>query len=110
MAQTYCVKCRAKTNSVSERLETTESGRKKLIGKCVVCGTNKHTFVSKDGSIKLKTPAEEAIAKEKKERAKENNKKALKLAKKIMAENSFINSSELGSSQKLKESSKSASE
>ena len=85
MAQTYCVKCRAKTNSASERLETTESGRKKLIGKCIVCSTNKHTFVSKDGSIKLKTPAEEAIAKEKKERAKEN-KKALKLAKKIMAE------------------------
>ncbi|CAJ0861297.1 6350_t:CDS:2, partial [Entrophospora sp. SA101] len=25
MAQTYCVKCHAKTNSVSERLETTES-------------------------------------------------------------------------------------
>ena len=40
---------------------------------------------SNDGTIKIKTPAEEAIAKEKKERAKEN-KKALKLAKKIMAE------------------------
>ncbi|CAJ0848604.1 4898_t:CDS:2 [Entrophospora sp. SA101] len=72
MSQIYCIKCHAKTNSASEKLEITESGRKKLIGKCIVCGTNKHTFVSKDGLIKLKTPAEEAIAKEKKERAKEH--------------------------------------
>ncbi|CAJ0635358.1 7999_t:CDS:2 [Entrophospora sp. SA101] len=74
MAQTYCVKCCAKTNSTSEKLETAKSGRKKLIGKCIVCGTNKHTFVSKDGLIKLKTPAEEAIAKGKKEKAKEHKK------------------------------------
>ena len=85
MTQTYCVKCRAKTNSVSERLEITTAGRKKLIGTCVVCGTNKHSFASKDGTIKVKTLAEEAIAREKKEKAKEN-KKALKLAKKILAE------------------------
>jgi len=83
MVQTYCVKCRAKTNSVSEKLETTENGQNRLIGKCVVCGTNKHTFVSKDGSIKVKTSAEEAIAREKKEKAKER-KKALQLAKKIL--------------------------
>ncbi|CAJ0636232.1 13105_t:CDS:2 [Entrophospora sp. SA101] len=83
MVQTYCVKCRAKTNSASEKLETTGNGQNRFIGKCVVCGTNKHTFVSKDGSIKLKTPAEEAIAREKKEKAKER-KKALQLAKKII--------------------------
>jgi len=87
MHHTYCVKCRDKTNSVSEKLETTTDGRKKLVGKCVVCGTNKHTFVSKDGSIKVKTPAEEAIVREKKEKAREN-KKALKLAKKILADKS----------------------
>jgi len=85
MTQTYCVKCRAKTNSVSERLEITTAGRKKLIGTCVVCGTNKHSFVSKDGTIKVKSPAEEAIAREKKEKAK-NQKRALQLAKKIMAD------------------------
>jgi hypothetical protein len=85
MAQTYCVKCRDRTNSVSEKLETTEAGRKKLIGICSICNTKKHTFVSKDGTIKIKTPAEEAIAREKKEKAKKN-KKALQLAKKIMAE------------------------
>jgi hypothetical protein len=84
MAQTYCVKCRAKTNSVSERVEVTAIGRKKLVGKCVVCGTSKHTFVSKNGVVKVKTPAEEAIAREKKEKAK-NQKKALQLAKKILA-------------------------
>lgn len=85
MAQTYCVKCRERTNSVSEKLETTEAGRKKLIGICSICNTKKHTFVSKDGTIKIKTPAEEAIAREKKEKAKKN-KRALQLAKKIMAE------------------------
>jgi Domain of unknown function (DUF5679) len=87
MAQTYCLKCRDKTNSVSEKLETTTTGRKRLVGKCVICGTSKHTFVSKDGSIKVKTPAEEAIAKEKKEKAK-NKRKALQLARSIMAEKS----------------------
>jgi len=85
MAQTYCVKCRAKTNSTSEKLETTANGRKRLLGICSKCNTKKHTFVSNDGTIKIKTPAEEAIAKEKKEKAK-NNKKALKLAKKLMAD------------------------
>lgn len=87
MIQTYCVKCRAKTNSVSEKLHTTESGRNKLVGKCVVCGTNKHTFVSKNGKIKEKTPAEEAIARKKKENAKKER-NALKLARKILAEKS----------------------
>lgn len=85
MAQTYCVKCRERTNSISEKLETTEKGWKKLIGICSICNTKKHTFVSNDGTIKIKTPAEEAIAREKKEKTKENR-KALKLAKKIMAE------------------------
>ena len=85
MSQTYCVKCRTKTNSKSEKLETTANGRKRLLGICSICSTKKHTFVSNDGTIKIKTPAEEAIAKEKKEKAK-NNKKALKLAKKLMAD------------------------
>lgn len=86
--QTYCVKCRTKTNSVSEKLETTASGRNRLTGKCVVCGTNKHTFVSKDGTIKIKTPAEEAILREKKEKAKEK-KKAIRLAKQMLAKSNF---------------------
>ena len=82
---TYCVKCRNKTKSISEKLETTESGQNRLIGICKVCSTKKYTFVSKDGTIKKKTPTEIAEAKEKKEKAK-NNRKALKLAKKILAE------------------------
>jgi hypothetical protein len=84
MTQTYCVKCHTKTNSVSEKLEITATGRRRLVGKCVICGTNKHTFVSKDGTIKVKTPAEEAIAKEKKEKAK-TKKKALQLAKEMLS-------------------------
>ena len=51
MAQTYCVKCHDRTNSASEKLETTEKGRKKLIGICDICGTNKHTFVSTSGNF-----------------------------------------------------------
>ena len=82
---TYCVKCRDKTKSVSEKLETTENGRNRLVGICKVCNTKKYTFVSKDGTIKKKTASEIAEAKEKKEKAK-NNRKALKLAKKILAE------------------------
>ena len=85
MIQTYCAKCRARTNLVSEKLHTMESGRNKLVGKCTVCGTNKHTFVSKNGKIKEKTSAEEAIARKKKENAKKER-KALKLARKILAE------------------------
>ena len=87
MTQTYCVKCRTKTNSASEVFQTTEKGQNKLVGKCIVCGTNKHTFVSKDGKIKVKTPAEEAIFREKKEKSKKAKEiKALKLVKKILAE------------------------
>lgn len=82
---TYCVKCRDKTVSSSEKLEPTTTGRMRLIGICKVCGTKKHTFVSKDGTVKKKTPAEIAEAKEKKEKAKKKN-EAIKIIKKLLAE------------------------
>ena len=49
----YCVKCRKKTNTTSEKLVTTTNNRTMKRGKCSVCGTTKTQFVKspKGGSI-----------------------------------------------------------
>lgn len=81
--KTYCVKCREKTNSHSENIVAREKGPNILTGICSVCSTKKSTFVSKDGTIREKTPAEVNEAKKK----RLNNKKrreALRIVKKIL--------------------------
>ena len=49
----YCVKCRKKTNTTSEKLVTTTNNRTMKRGKCSVCGTTKTQFVKspEGGSI-----------------------------------------------------------
>ena len=49
----YCVKCKKKTNTTSEKLVTTSNNRQMKRGNCSVCGTTKTQFVksSKGGSI-----------------------------------------------------------
>ena len=49
----YCVKCRKKTETTSEKLVTTSNNRTMKRGNCSVCGTTKTQFVksSKGGSI-----------------------------------------------------------
>ena len=49
----YCVKCKKKTNTTSEKLITTSNNRTMKRGNCSVCGTTKTQFVksSKGGSI-----------------------------------------------------------
>ena len=49
----YCVKCRKKTNTTSEKLVTTTNNRTMKRGKCSVCGTTKTQFIAnlKGGSI-----------------------------------------------------------
>ena len=49
----YCVKCKKKTNTTSEKLVTTSNNRTMKRGNCSVCGTTKTQFVksSKGGSI-----------------------------------------------------------
>ena len=49
----YCVKCKNKTNTTSEKMVTTSNNRTMKRGKCAVCGTTKTQFVKspKGGSI-----------------------------------------------------------
>ena len=49
----YCVKCKKKTETTSEKLVTTSNNRTMKRGNCSVCGTTKTQFVksSKGGSI-----------------------------------------------------------
>ena len=42
----YCVKCRKKTNTTSEKLVTTTNNRTMKRGSCAVCGTTKTQFIA----------------------------------------------------------------
>ena len=41
----YCVKCKKKTETTSEKLVTTSNNRTMKRGNCSVCGTTKTQFV-----------------------------------------------------------------
>ena len=62
MTAIYCVKCREKTNTKSEKMTTTVNGRNRLAGICSVCGTKKGMFVNSQGKI-TKSPEEREEAK-----------------------------------------------
>jgi len=64
---------------ISKKFQITENGQNKLVGKCV-----KHTFVSKNGTIKEKIPAKEAIITREGEGDVKKERNVLKLAKKIL--------------------------
>jgi hypothetical protein len=81
--ETYCVKCRGKTKSRSEKLENMKNGRYRMTGICTVCDAKKNTFVSKDGTFREKPDTERDNVREKKALAKQR-KKALKACLKAM--------------------------
>jgi uncharacterized protein YbaA (DUF1428 family) len=58
MTQIYCVKCKKQTNTKSEKVVAIPKGRKRLIGICTVCNSNKGVFASNQGKIANKTEEE----------------------------------------------------
>jgi site-specific DNA-adenine methylase len=82
MTAIYCAKCRESTSTKSEKKETTEKGRYRLIGICAICGTKKGMFVNSNWKVNPKTREEREEAKEKREKYAENR-RVKKLAKKI---------------------------
>lgn len=50
---TYCVRCKSKTDSVQPSVEQTKNNRFRLKTKCVVCGTQKSTLISKQKLAQL---------------------------------------------------------
>jgi hypothetical protein len=85
MTAIYCVKCRDKTNTKSEKMTTTANGRNRLAGICSVCGTKKGMFVNSQGKIVRKT-AEEIEEAEFKKIARSQKKEALKIGWKVLAD------------------------
>lgn len=85
MTVIYCVKCREKTNTKSEKMTTTVNGRNRLTGICSACGTKKGMFVNSQGKIVKKTD-EEIEEAEFKKIARSQKKEALKIGWKILAD------------------------
>lgn len=48
----YCVKCKTKTATKNEKIETLANGRNAARGECAVCGTKKCRIVGKDAAPK----------------------------------------------------------
>ena len=46
--ETYCVKCRTKTETVDMKLSTTKNNTLMLKGTCLECGCKKSAFVKKE--------------------------------------------------------------
>ena len=44
----YCVKCKTKTGTKNVTRTTSKKGQPMLKGKCVVCNTNKCSFIKKN--------------------------------------------------------------
>ena len=84
MTAIYCVKCRESTDTKSEKRETTESGRHRLIGICANCGTKKGVFVNKQWKITVKTDEQREEAKNVR-MANSLRKKAEKIGWKVLA-------------------------
>ena len=82
MTAIYCVKCRESTNTRSEKRETTESGRHRLIGICSTCGTKKGIFVNKQWKVNVKTDEKREKAKNAK-MTRTADRRIKRLAKKI---------------------------
>ena len=82
MTAIYCVKCRKSTNTRSEKKETTEKGRHRLIGTCSDCGTKKGIFVNNSWKVNPKTPEQREEARVKRMDSAENR-RIKRLAKKI---------------------------
>lgn len=60
MVKIYCVKCKQKTDTVSEAQDMTNSGRYRIVGDCNICGTHKGTFTGENWKINPKSEREKS--------------------------------------------------
>jgi transposase InsO family protein len=51
--EVYCSKCKSKTDNVESSVSQDKKGRWKISAKCIICGTNKSSFLSQERVIKL---------------------------------------------------------
>jgi DNA-directed RNA polymerase subunit RPC12/RpoP len=49
----YCMKCKKKVDSITDKVEPTERNSHRAIGKCPTCGTKTHTLMNNENGIKM---------------------------------------------------------
>jgi len=57
MSESWCLKCKSKTNTNNEEIKSTKNNRLMKSGICEVCGTKKNQFIkgeSKEKVVKVK--------------------------------------------------------
>lgn len=60
MVKIYCVKCKQKTDTVSELQDMTNSGRYRILGGCSICGTHKSAFTGENWKVNPKSEREKS--------------------------------------------------
>ena len=43
--KSYCLKCRKDTENINPRVSNTSNGRKTILSKCAICGSEKSRFI-----------------------------------------------------------------
>ena len=43
--KSYCLKCRKNTENINPRVSNTSNGRKTILSKCAICGSEKSRFI-----------------------------------------------------------------
>lgn len=51
--EVYCSKCKSKTDNIDSSVSQDTKGRWKISAKCIICKTNKSSFLSQEQAIQL---------------------------------------------------------
>ena len=60
--QSYCLKCKIKTENINKEVSSTSNGRVMILSKCAICGNKKSRFIKKQeakgllNKLGIKTP------------------------------------------------------
>ena len=60
--QSYCLKCKIKTENINKEVSSTSNGRVMILSKCAICGNKKSRFIKKQeakgllNKLDIKTP------------------------------------------------------
>jgi len=86
MTLIYCLKCRARTETISQDFGVSTNGRNRVFGKCAICGTKKNLFVNNNGEYieKPEKTAEEKAEAERKRKELAFDRRAYRLGMKLL--------------------------
>ena len=51
--KSYCLKCRKDTENINPRVSNTSNGRKTILPKCAICGSEKSRFIKNQEAKEL---------------------------------------------------------